>query len=345
MKAKTKKRFILCLLLAGTVLACAAQERVQLKIASLAPARSPWDIQLKELAQEWYEITDGAVSVTYYDTNSLGGERSVLQKLNPPRPGQKPPLDGAVLSTIGLNEMAPAAHIYTLSIPFLIRSQAELDQVLDTYGGTLLQEFDRAGFKVIAWTNVGWLSFYTKDPYRNLQELSAIKLASAGLDSPVLGEVFRAAGLTVENIQSTKILQSLKSSGGVRGFSAVHLYAYVTGYYKGIQYALNTKMCPVMAGLVISNSAWERIPEQYKPALIASVERVKQQLNNSLDESDALYVSKMEEEGVTMINPTAEELSAWERDFSRAVEAVNRSVPDAFDMELFRNIQTLLREN
>ena len=60
MKAKTKKRFILCLLLAGTVLACAAQERVQLKIASLAPARSPWDIQLKELAQEWYEITDSA---------------------------------------------------------------------------------------------------------------------------------------------------------------------------------------------------------------------------------------------------------------------------------------------
>ena len=102
------------------------------------------------------------------------------------------------------------------------------------------------------------LSFYTKDPYKDLSTLSEIKLASAGIDSPVLGETFRAAGLTVEDIQTSKILQSLKSSSGVRGFFAVHMYAYVTGFYKSINYALNTKMCPVMAGFVISNSSWNK---------------------------------------------------------------------------------------
>lgn len=335
--------FALIFLISG--LSCYGQEKIQLKIASLAPSRSPWDIQLKELAQEWYEITDGTVSVTFYDVMSLGGEKSVLQKLNPPRPGQKPPLDGAVLSTVGLNEMAPEARIYTLSIPFLIRSQEELDKVLDTYGEDLLEEFDANGFNVIAWTNVGWLSFYTKDPYKDLSTLSEIKLASAGIDSPVLGETFRAAGLTVEDIQTSKILQSLKSSSGVRGFFAVHMYAYVTGFYKSINYALNTKMCPVMAGFVISNSSWNKIPEKYKPEMIAAVERIKQNLNDSLDESDAMYVSRMEKEGVTMINPTPEELAVWEGDFAEAVEAVNRKVPDAFDMDLFRKIKDLLERN
>ncbi len=345
MKHQAKKNILLFLLFAGLAFACAAQEKIQLKIASLAPARSPWDIQLRELAQEWSEITNGQVTITYYNTNSLGGEKSVLQRLNPPRPGQRPPLDGAVLSSVGLNEMAPNAKIYTLSIPFLIQNQDELDAVLDAYGDSLLSEFDKQGFRVIAWTNVGWLSFYTQEPFTNLAELSRIKLASAGLDSPTIGEVFRAAGLSVEDIQSSRVLQSLRSSSGVHGFYSVHMYAYVAGYYKGINYALNTKMCPVMAGLVISNSAWERIPDEYKPALLASVERVKQRLNASLDESDARYVAMMESEGVTMINPTAAEMAAWERDFQRAVEAVNARVPDAFDMELYRNIQNLLRKS
>ena len=209
----------------------------------------------------------------------------------------------------------------------------------------LLEEFDANGFNVIAWTNVGWLSFYTKDPYKDLSTLREIKLASAGIDSPVLGETFRAAGLTVEDIQTSKILQSLKSSSGVRGFFAVHMYAYVTGFYKSINYALNTKMCPVMAGFVISNSSWNKIPEKYKPEMIAAVERIKQNLNDSLDESDAMYVSRMEKEGVTMINPTPEELAVWEGDFAEAVEAVNRKVPDAFDMDLFRKIKDLLERN
>ena len=342
MKHGIKRGALALLLFAGLSLAVTAQEKIQLKIASPAPSRSPWDIQLRELAQEWSEITNGQVTITFYDTSSLGGEKSVLQRLNPPRPGQRPPLDGAVLTSVGLNEMAPAARIYTLSIPFLIQSQAELDAVLDAYGDSLAAEFGKQGFRLITWTNVGWLSFYTKEPFSSLAELSKIKLASAGLDSPTIGEVFRAAGLSVEDIQASKILQSLRSSSGVHGFYAVHMYAYVAGYYKGISYALNTKMCPVMAGLVISNSSWERIPDQYKPALIASIERVKQRLNDSLDESDARYVSMMESEGVAMINPTDAELAAWQRDFGRAVEAVSAKVPDAFDMALYRNIQSLL---
>ena len=345
MKLESKRKVLALALLAGLAFACAAQEKIQLKIASPAPARSPWDIQLRELAQEWSEITNGQVTITFYDANSLGGEKSVLQRLKPPRPGQRPPLDGAVLSSIGLSELAPEARIYTLSIPFLIQSQAELDAALDAYGDGLIAQFEKQGFQVIAWTNVGWLSFYTKDAFSNLAELSKIKLSSAGLDSPTIGEVFRAAGLSVEDLQGNKVLQSLRSSSGVRGFYAVHMYAYVAGYYKGINYAFNTKMCPVMAGLVISNSSWDRVPNEYKPALLASVERVKKRLNDSLDESDARYVAMMESEGVKMINPTPAELEAWERDFQKAVEAVNARVPDAFDMTLFRNIQSLLRKN
>jgi len=335
---------ILVLLVLITTHGAFTQNRIQLKIASVAPSRSPWDIQQRALAQEWSQITNGRVTVTFFDVQSLGGEKSVIQRFRSVRPGQRAPLDGAILSTIGLHELAPRAAIYTLTMPFLIRSQQELDAVLSNLNYHFVNEYRAAGFEMIAWTNVGWLSFYTKDPFTSLAELKRIRIASAGLDSPVLGDGFRAAGFTIEDMPTSRLLQSLRSNSGVRGFFGVHLYAYVTGFSKTINYGLDTKLSPIMAGFVLSNDAWNRIPTQYKSAMMDAVERMRKRLNESLEASDRQYVSKMKSEGVTMITPGPDELARWEAEFARDIELVNRAAPGAFDMKLYAQIRELIAQ-
>lgn len=356
------KRTATLLALALSALTLAAQtapgagaNRINLKIASVAPSRSPWDIEQRSLAQEWSRITGGLVSVTFYDATSLGGEKAVIQKMRSVRPGQKAPLDGVIFTTIGLYELAPAASIYTLSVPFLIRSQDELNRVLAQFGPELVTEYRKAGYEMIAWTNVGWLSFYTKDPFSTLSELKKIKIASAGLDSPVLGNTFRSAGFTIEDMTADKLLQALKSAGGVRGFFGVHMYAYVAGLSKNVSYALDTKLCPVMAGLVLSNDAWARIPAQYKPAMLEAVERMRTRLDASLEASDRQYVQNMQAEGVSMLVPTEKEMARWESDFNQdfgrelglqakgaAGAPASTTISGAFNIPLYRRIQTFL---
>jgi len=326
-----------------SISALPAQNKIQLKIASVAPSRSPWDIEQRALAQEWSQITKGLVTLTFYDAGSLGGEKGIIQKFRSVRPGQKSPLDGAIMTTIGLHELAPEASIYTLSIPFLIRNQAELDLVLEKQGGELINAYRKNGFEMIAWTNVGWLSFYTKDPYANLAELKKIKIASAGLDSPILGDTFRAAGFTIEDVTAVKLLQELKSSGGVRGFFGVHMYAYVTGLSKTIGYGLDTKLSPVLAGVVISNDAWAKIPAEFKPEMLKAVERMRVRLDASLEQTDRMYVENMKKEGVKMLVPANSELAAWESDFARDMDTITKSAPGAFSLPLYRKIQTLLQ--
>jgi TRAP-type C4-dicarboxylate transport system, periplasmic component len=249
-----------------------------------------------------------------------------------------------IFTTIGLHELAPAASIYTLSIPFAIRNQNELNVVLDHFGPGLKETYRTAGYEIIAWTNVGWLSFYTKKPFSNLAELKGIKIASAGLDSPVLGNTFRAGGFNIEDITSEKLLQEMKGSN-LQGFFGVHMYAYVTGLSKTIGYALDTKLCPVMAGIAVSNEAWARIPPEYKPAMMEAVARMKTRLEASLEASDRGYMDSMKKEGVTAIVPTAAELEAWEKDFAHDIDQANRSSPGAFNMDLYRKIQALLQES
>ncbi len=316
-------------------------DSIVLKIASVAPARSPWDVELRKMAQEWNRITDGKVQLKFYDSTVLGGEKAVIQKLKSTRPGQKAPIDGALFSTIGLHELAPSAGFYTLSIPFLIQSQKELDAVLLQHGGEIEKKVEKAGCKIVAWSNVGWLSFYTKDSYKTLGELKKIKMATSGIDSPVLSDCLRISGFSVENVSANKFAQSLKQRSGPRGFFAVPLLAYAGGYYKDIEYVLDAKLCPAMAAFVISNDAWNRIPENYKKLLLESAAKTTKLLNDALEATDRDCITKMKASGKKLIVPTQAELEAWAREFNKNARDVLKASPQALNEDLFNKIQAI----
>ena len=317
-------------------------EGIVLKIATVAPSRSSWDIELKKVAEEWNRITDGLVTVKVYNMTTLGGEKAGIQKLKAARPGQQAPLDGAIFTMIGLHELVPDAYIYTLALPFLIQNQQELDKALSIYGNKIESRINAAGYELIAWSNVGWLSFYTKEPYKTLGELKKIKLSVAGLDSPILSDSFKLSGFNVVDTPAQKFSQMLKSKNGLGGFFAVHLLTYVGGYYKDISYALDTKLCPVMAGFVISKASWDKIPKKYHAAMKESMEKARKRLDDALDASDADCVRKMEVGGVTMIRLSKDELKKWEEEFNVNINDIHKAFPNAFDMEMYQNIQKLV---
>jgi len=61
------KKFILiclCLLFAAI---CFAQTPIIVKVASVAPSRSPWEIEQKNLSLEWSKITNGKYSNVKYN--------------------------------------------------------------------------------------------------------------------------------------------------------------------------------------------------------------------------------------------------------------------------------------
>lgn len=316
---------------------------INIKIANIAPERSPWDIELKKMAQEWNKITNGKVRLTFINAVTLGDETGVIKKITSVRPGQKSPLQGGVFSPPGIHSLAPDAGIYTLSVPFLIRSQEELDLVLDKFGGKIKDAIRKAGYEVITWSNVGWLSFYTTSPVNSLADLKKLRIASAGLDNNVLHQAFAACGFRTMSVMSDKLAQSLQSRDGVQGFYSVPMYAYAMGFTKYITDVIDAKICPVVAALLISNDTWNSVPEEFKPALLESVENTKERLNASLEQSDRTYLQNMEKEGVRLKKLDAEELAVWAGDFQKDVEALTKSV-DVFDVELLNEINQYLTE-
>ena len=60
-----------------------------IKVASVAPSRSSWDVEQRRIAKEWSEITNGQIVLQFMNADAMGGEAGVVKKLNSIRPGQK----------------------------------------------------------------------------------------------------------------------------------------------------------------------------------------------------------------------------------------------------------------
>ncbi len=335
-----KKRLFIFLVLIFAANALFAQ-RVVLKVATMAPPHSPWDIQMKKLAQKWNKITNGQVSLKFLDITNMGGEKSAVQKMRPSRPGQKPFLDGAVFSPVGLNELAPSARIFTLQAPFLIRNQEELDLVLKEYGSVFEKEIEKTGAKLLTWSNVGWLTFYTKQSYSNLKELKKLKIACSN-DTKDFSDVLKICNFNAKDIPPQKFTQEIKSSNGADGFASVHILVYAMGLYKDLPYILDARLGPVMGGFVISEESWKLVPDKYKEEMLTALESMRKDLNDDLEKMEADYVSKMKKSGVKIIPLNKKELDEWNKEFYVDMQRVAKQRPSILNMEVYQKISKLL---
>ena len=333
MKKKLLFAFFVLVMVSGIF----AQQKIVLKIANSAPARTPWDIELKKLAQEWNKITNGLVSVRFMDMTVLGGEKAGVVKMKPSRPGQRPQIDGAILTPVGLNELAPNAKIFTLSLPFLIQSQEELDLVLSKYGYAFESEIQKNGCQLITWSNVGWLSFYTKDSYSSLDELKKIKMLCSN-DTKDFTDVLKISGFNVLTVAPSKYTQELKASTGARSFTSVSILTYTLRLYKDVSYLLDARLCPVMAGFVMADESWALIPEQYKPAMLEAMNKTTKKLNAALENMEKEYIKQMQQDGLKIISLSPQQRKEWTKEFHADMQKVQKTIPSLINSEIYEKI-------
>lgn len=286
-----------------------------IKIASVAPARSSWDVDQRTIASDWLKITGGEVELQFMSSDSMGGESGVVQKLNSVRPGQKPPIGGAVFTSLGADGFCPESHIMTLCVPFLFHSQEEVNAVLNEFTPQMQKPFGQKGYVVLGWFNIGWAYFFTKNPVRTPSDLQKQRLSVGGMTSPMLANAFKAAGYLTQDVPADKLLQSMKTPGGVEGVFTIPMYAYAAQYCKTLTNCLNAPLAPVMVAFVISKAEWDAIPEKYKPELLKSVQRAQDKFIQNQQKADAEYLKRCENAGVTLYTPNDSAMKVWRDEF------------------------------
>jgi TRAP-type transport system periplasmic protein len=285
--------------LAAAFAAAPAPAAAQLKLATLVPDGSIWDVALKEMSAEWSQATDGRVSLRIYPGGVAGDEADIVRKM---RIGQ---LHAAELSVSGLNEIDAAFSVF--ATPLLFESYDELLYVLDKLGPELERRLDAGGFTLVHWGQGGWVRMFSKRPVRTLADAKSMKLfAWAGDDARV--QLFRQSGFQPVALASTDILTGLQT-GLIDAYPTPPLAALSLQWFRETPYMSEIGLGPLVGAVVVSNRAWAGIPEGDRAALLRIAEGYGKRLATEVPKQDDEAVAEMQRRGLEVV--PVQDAAAW----------------------------------
>ena len=325
MKSLKKLTLILTILL----LTAASVSAITIKFGSLAPVGSPWDNALKQMSADWREISGGRVILKIYPGGIAGGEADMLRKI---KIGQ---LQAAGFTTTGLARIHP--DILTLSLPFLIRSDDELQFVLEDKKSKLENAIEEKGFVVLGWTPMGWVHFFSKEPVVTPQDLMKQKLCVTE-DAAETIQAWKDTGFRVVPLSATDTLQALQSGMADAFFTS----PLISASYQW--FALAPNMCsmpvaPMIAAFLIDINTWRRIPEEIKPDLLEAVENVLGPLYSATKALETEAITTMQNYGLTINEVSPSIVAEWDRVMTKGLESLaGKSFSDEFYKDLIETV-------
>lgn len=302
-----------------------------IKVGSVAPDGSPWDKALKKIAADWKQISGGQIEMKIYPGGIVGNEPDMIRKMNI---GQ---LQAAIFTGMGMSYITPEA--FSISLPFLIRNDAELDYVMKK----MTPYFDRLilkkGFVTITWARLGWVNFFSTKQVVYPRDLKKLKLSVAEGDAEML-QAWRSMGYNAIPLSTSDLMTALQN-GMIEAYYAPPLVSASFQWFGIAKHMCGVRIAPMLGGLVVSKKTWDQVPVSIRPRLMAAAAKTVGALYNDTKTLEASAIATMKKHGLVIHDVPADGDRLWEKE---AVKGYDAYVGKTFSRELLVKIQGYLRE-
>ncbi len=323
----------IALLAIGFVLAAslAVQAQTVIKFATVAPKASTWMNIMEQLDAEVQKATGGDVKFKFYPGGVQGDEKDVIRKI---RIGQ---LHGGGFTGVGMGQILPSSRL--LDLPYLFRSAAEVDTVLEGMFPTYSALFQEKDFVLLGWAEVGFVHFFTKNPVRNLADLSKQKLWLWEGD-PLAGAYFQELGLKPVPLALPDVLTSFQT-GMINGAYASPYGASVLQWQTRVKYVSDPPMACAAGAVLISRKAWEQIPAVHQARVKDIARRKLRQLTTASRKDNQAALDAFGKAGITRVKPASEaEAQKFE---AIGVKVQDKLAGSLYDAKLLEKARQLVR--
>jgi TRAP-type C4-dicarboxylate transport system substrate-binding protein len=297
---------LLCLaavLLIITAFPARAAGEIVIKVATLAPQGSEWHKILQEMGAEWQKASNGKITFRLYPGGVAGDDADLVRKM---RLGT---LDAALLTVNGLSVIDRG--VLGLEIPLAYSNYSELDCVLEKMGPDLERRMAAKGFIILGWSEGGWVHFFTKSPVRTPDDMRKLKMfVWAGDDEYV--ELWKKAGFNPVPLPSTEIATALQT-GLVNAVTVNPQGILLLQWYKQVNYMTDFKWAVFLGGIVISQSTWEKIPAEMRPAVRQVALKAALRLRDFSRRTDQSDLESLKKNGVQVVSVDENTLNEWRR--------------------------------
>jgi TRAP-type C4-dicarboxylate transport system substrate-binding protein len=274
-----------------------------LKVGSLVPSGSPWDNALRRIAAEWTRLSGGSVSMKIYAAGVAGDEPDLVRKM---RIGQ---IDAAMITMSGLQGIYNGIKV--LSYPLFVKDDAELEYVLGKMEPFFEDELEKRGFKVILWSEGGWLYFFSRYPIVTPDDLRKQKLWVWG--SPEEVQAWQRSAFQVVPLASTNVTTSLQS-GMIDAVISSPLVTASSQWFGTASHMTDLKLAPLWGAAVVSLKTWAQVPADLQPRLIQAARAITRELSPQIARGDSEAIAVMEKYGLRLTNVDQKAREQWAKE-------------------------------
>lgn len=235
-----------------------ADQKFELKIATVAPDKTPWADLLKTYKKNVEKKSGGRIKVRVFLGGTMGDENETVRMT---ARGQ--------LSGVGASTGAVASIVEELAaieIPFLFQNANEADYVLDKFLMAPMEEkFKAKGLVLGFWSENGFRHFGASFAVHTPGDLKNKKMRSQ--ESYVHIEMWKALGAAAQAIPTTEVSTAL-ATGSVEGFDQALLYMVAGAWHTKIKHLTLSAHIYQPAVIAFNKDWFDKLPADLQQLLL-----------------------------------------------------------------------------
>lgn len=267
----------------------AMADEITLQIGFVDPEGSPYVKGGHAVAEAVEKATDGQIKIDVMAGGALGGERDMLELT------MMNNLDIATVANSVLTNFIPEMSI--LDQAYLWQSAEEAHAAVDGPVGDLIEAAaEKQGFHVIGYMESGFRNVFSKDPIESIDDFKGVTIRT--MENQYHQVAFSAFGAMPVAMAAGDQFTALQQ-GTIDACENAICNCYNNGFYEITKHITRSNHAFVYIMLCMSDSAWNKIPEDMRDTFLAAVKEGCDAERQYLVEENEAAEEKLVAEGVT----------------------------------------------
>ena len=305
---------------------------IRLRLATAAPDGSAWAREFRAFARDVDAMTHGQVQIKWFFGGIAGTEREVADRI------KRDQLDGVASAGMLCQQLAPTMRVTRL--PGFYRNRAEVSYVFGRLAPVLADEFAHTGFVFLGGPGLGPDVVFSRRPVTTFDELRRLKAWRWDLDEVILLSA-EAEGLTSVPLRLEDAGPAY-DAGRIDGFMALPTAALAFQWSTSARYVLNLHMEYLMGCLLVTNRAFDAIPNAEREAVRTAAAKAITRVSEVGELSDEQLLGGLfARQGLTIVQPS----QALHDQFFAAARAAREKLGDQLvPHKLLERVESLLNQ-
>ncbi|GAA0707072.1 TRAP transporter substrate-binding protein DctP [Dokdonella soli] len=282
--------------------AAMSADAATIKIATVAPDGTAWMREMRSAGEAIKAKTDGRVEIKYYPGGVMGDDATVLRKI---KIGQ---LQGGAFTGGEAAILTKDAQVY--SLPFLFRSEDEIDKVRAKLDPLLRAQFAKDGFELLGVSGGGFAYLMSTRDIKTRDDLKAAKVWVPQGDK-IAELAFKTSGVTPIPLPLSDVYTSLQT-GLIDTAANTPSGAIAFQWHTKLKHMVDLPLTYVVGELVIDKKAYDALSADDRKTVDAEFGAGFARLEKTNRSDNASAREALKQQGIGIATPDAADRKSWE---------------------------------